>query len=415
MTESSPIAPLRVVVVGGGIAALETVLALHELADAQLRVTLIAPEPDFLLRPLTVATPFSRGHANRLPLAQVMAEHSGRFIRSAVLRIDAEARTVMLTTGKDVGYDVLVLALGASAVPAFTHALTFGAHPEALNGVLADLEQGWSRSVAFVVPRGCSWPLPMYELALMTAEAVWSMNMDDVDMHLVTPELEPLEIFGTEASAAVAQLLAAAHITVHPGVFAQIHPGGRIETHPGSEIAVDCVVALPVLEGPKLDGVPSSAQGFIPVDDVGLVAGLDSVYAVGDATDRPIKQGGLACQQADVTAAHIAAKAGAAVEVPPLEQVLRGRLLTGTRDRFLRREPGEAAGAANAEPLWWPPEKVSGTYLSPYLVAKDVVHLLPRGGPSAPGIDVHVPLTRRQKRMHEDILGLSPLGPIVRC
>jgi sulfide:quinone oxidoreductase len=415
MTESSPIAPLRVVVVGGGIAALETVLALHELAEAQLRVTLIAPEPDFILRPLAVATPFSRGHANRLPLAQVMAEHSGRFIRSAVLRIDAEARTVTLTTGDDVAYDVLVLALGASAVPAFTHAVTFGAHPEVLNGILADLEQGWSRSVAFVVPRGCSWPLPIYELALMTAEAVWSMNMDDVDMHLVTPEREPLEIFGTEASAAVAQLLAGARITVHHGAFAQVHPGGRIETGSGSEIAVDCVVALPVLEGPKLDGVPSSAQGFIPVDDVGLVAGLDSVYAVGDATDRPIKQGGLACQQADVTAAHIAATAGAGVEVPPLEQVLRGRLLTGTRDRFLRRDPGEVAGAATAEPLWWPPEKVSGTYLSPYLVAKDVVHLSSRGGHAGPGIDVHVPLTRQQKRVHEDILGLSPLGPIVHC
>ena len=91
----------------------------------------------------------------------------------------------------------------------------FGEHPRVLNGVLADLEQGWSRSVAFVVPRGCSWPLPLYELALMTARDVWAMNMDRVAMHLVTGELEPLGIFGAEASAVVADLLDAARITVH--------------------------------------------------------------------------------------------------------------------------------------------------------------------------------------------------------
>jgi len=415
MTESTPIAPLRVVIVGGGIAALEAVLALHELADAQLRVTLIAPEPDFILRPLTTAAPFGRGHVDRLPLADVMAEHGGRFIRSAVLRVDAEAHTVTLATGAEVAYDALVLALGASSVPAFTQAVTFGAHPEALNGILGDLEEGWSRSVAFVVPRGCTWPLPLYELALMTAEDVWSMNMDHVDLHLVTPELEPLEIFGAEASAAVTHMLDAARITVHHGVCAQIRQSGRIQTGGGPEIVVDCVVALPVLEGPKLDGIPSSAHGFIPVDDVGLVDGLESVYAVGDATDRPIKQGGLACQQADVTAAHIAARAGAAGAVPPLQQVLRGRLLTGTCDRFLRRVPGEFEGTASNKALWWPPEKVSGTYLSPYLVAKDVVHLSSRGGHPGPGIDLHVPVTRQRKRVHEDILGLSPLGPIVRC
>ena len=414
MTEPTHITPLHVVIVGGGIAALEAVLALHDLAAAQLRVTLIAPEPDFIMRPMAVAAPFSRGHADRLPLEQVMAEHSGQFIRGAVLQVDADAHTVTLTTGQEVAYDVLVLALGASAVPALMHALTFGTHPPALNGILADLEQGWSRSVAFVVPRGCTWPLPLYELALMTANDVWSMNMDNVELHLVTPELEPLEIFGAQVSAAVAELLAAAHITAHHGVSARMHHSGAIETGAGPDIAVDCVVALPVLEGPELAGIPSSAHGFIPVDDVGLVDGLDSVYAVGDATDRPIKQGGLACQQADVTAAHIALRAGADVEVPPLQQMLHGRLLTGAHDRFLRRETAHADGVVTSEPQWWAPAKVSGKYLSLYLVAKNVVHLPLHEAPAAAGIDVHVPLTRQQKRVDPEILGLSPLGAIAR-
>ena len=150
-----------------------------------------------------------------------------------------------------------------------------------------------------------------------------------------------------------------------------------------------------MLEGPRLDGIPSNADGFIPVNDAGEVTGLDCVYAVGDATDRPIKQGGLACQQADVAAAHIAVRAGAAIAVPPLEQVLRGRLLTGTRDRFLRRElTALADDATDNEPAWWAPTKVSGKYLSPYLVAKDVIHLAAREARPGPGIDVHAALTR---------------------
>ena len=410
---SSPITPLRVVIVGGGIAGIEAVLALHDLADARLDVTLIAPEPDFVLRPMAVAVPFSRGRAGHLSLASVMAEHSGRFIRGAVRRVDADAHSVTLTSGEQVAYDMLVLALGAGAVPAYLHALTFGTHPTALNGILADLEQGWSRSVAFVVPPGCTWPLPLYELALMTAEDVWSMNMDDAEVHLFTPEREPLELFGAQASSAVADLLDAAHISVHRGVFARIPHSGLITAGPGREFAVDCVVALPVLEGPDLDGVPTDALGFIPVHDDGLVDGLCDVYAVGDATARPIKQGGLACQQADVTAARIAWRAGADIEVPALEQVLNGRLLTGTSERFLRREPGDADGSATDTPLSWAPAKVSGRYLAPYLVARNVVAAPAHRRPDA-GIRVSVPLSRQQKWADPDILGLSPLGVITR-
>ncbi len=418
MTESPHIRPLKVVIVGGGTAALETVLALHDLADTQLRLTLIAPEPDFVLRPMAVAVPFSRGHAAALPLADVMIEHGGEFVRGAVQRVDTDARTVTLTTGREVAYDALVLAPGASAVPAFAHALTFGAHPTALNDILADLEQGWARSVAFVVPPGCSWPLPLYELALMTAGDIWSMNIDNAEVHVVTPEREPLEIFGAQASSAVAQLLDRAGITLHRGARAQIPRSGHVQFGPDREIEVDCIVAMPALEGPDLDGVPSDAHGFIPVDDDGLVDGLDDVYAVGDATNRPIKQGGLACQQADVTAARIARRAGADIDVPALRQVLHGHLLTGDGERVLRRAPEDPEGSATNRPLKWTPTKISGRHLSPYLVAKGIVHLPARGaGPQEPGIEVlvPVPLSRQSKRVREDILGLSPLGLMRTC
>ena len=92
-------------------------------------------------------------------------------------------------------------------------------------------------------------------------------------------------------------------------------------------------------------------------------------------TGRPLKQGGLAAQQADVAAADIAAYLGAPVEVEPYQPVLEGVLLTGDVPEFVRRRPH--ASEAAREPLWSPRQKVSGRYLAPYLESL--------GSPSVPG------------------------------
>jgi sulfide:quinone oxidoreductase len=47
------------------------------------------------------------------------------------------------------------------------------------------------------------------------------------------------------------------------------------------------------------------------------------VYAIGDMTNRPLKQGGLAAQQADVAAAAIGAAAGLTASSEPYRPVLR--------------------------------------------------------------------------------------------
>ena len=96
--------------------------------------------------------------------------------------------------------------------------------------------------------------------------------------------------------------------------------------------------------------------------------GLPDVYAVGDMTSRPLKQGGLATQQADAAAAAIAAAAGAPVEAAAYRPVLRAMLLTGDRPRYLRRAPGDRGRAADEAP-WWPPHKIAGRELAPYLTA----------------------------------------------
>jgi sulfide:quinone oxidoreductase len=409
MTDSR-ISPRHVVIVGGGVGALEALMALHDLGEHRLELTLVAPDDDFVLRPMSVAVPFSVGHVTRVPLAGVCARFGARRVQSAVAAVDPAAHELRCADGTRIAYDVLVLATGAAARPAYREALTFSDDdPMLLSGLLRDIEQGYCPSLALVVPPSGSWTLPIYELALLIARHAHSAGVE-LDLHLVTPEPAPLAIFGRPASEAIAELLSAAGVTVHPDSYGSVGRGGRITLMPGDRtLTVRRVVALPIVDGRPLDGIPTDGHGFVAVDEHARALGLDDVYAVGDGADFPVKQGGLAAQQADAAARQIAADAGAAVEPEPFRPVLRGMLLTGAGREYLRGAPagGAGEGQASTEALWWPPAKVVGHYLAPWLAAETGV-TAGTPPPSAGAVEVaaHLPLDRDMRP-----LALEPLGP----
>ena len=111
--------------------------------------------------------------------------------------------------------------------------------------------------------------------------------------------------------------------------------------------------------------------------------GVPDVYAAGDITAFPVKQGGIACQQADAAAAHIAARAGAPVKPEPFAPVLRGMLLTERTAHFMRREARGAGDASQVagRALWWPPAKIAGRELAGYLEGLDEAAGRPTGRP----------------------------------
>ena len=373
-----PTTPLEVLIAGGGVAGLETLLALDALAADRVHVTLLAPEPDFVYRPLEVAEPFSLGHAKRYPLWRIAHDRGATLVADGLAEVLADERRVRCTSGTELPYDILVLAVGTVAEPV-QHALTFsGARSRTeIGGLLADLEQGYASRVAFVAP-SAGWTLPLYELAIMTAREVWSQGIDDFRAWLITPESAPLEVLGAAASAEVGHLLATEGIEFVGSTSAVVRHGAvHLDPRP-ERLEVDRVVSLPVLRGPAVRGVPCDDDGFIPVDDHGRVDGLIDVYAAGDATAFPVKQGGLATQQADAVAAAIAAHAGAPVQPEPFRPVLRGMLLTGGRDRYLTSASRDGAGEVSEVPLWWPPAKIAGRHLAPYLIGRDEADVLER-------------------------------------
>ncbi len=355
----------RVLIAGGGVAALEAALALRDLGEGRVSVEMLAPEPQFWYRPLAVAEPFGLGEVRHFDLAELAAAAGATFSPGALAGVDAGGRLAQTSAGSSIPYDVLLVACGAVPTPAVPGALTFRgpADTERVRALLEEIVAGQVGRVAFVVPWGAVWSLPIYELALMTAAYLAERELDRVELALVTPEDEPLQLFGRAGSEAVRELLEEQRIAVQTGSSPVEFVDGELRLVPEGTIAADRVVALPRLRGPRIDGLPQTVEGFIPVDPHGQVHALSDVFAAGDITSS---------QQADAAAEMIAANADADLTPQPFRPVLRGLLLTGRQPRYLRHELTGGAGdvsSASPEPLWWPPAKIVGRYLAPFLGA----------------------------------------------
>jgi sulfide:quinone oxidoreductase len=362
--------PLRVVVAGAGVAGLETLVALRGLVGHRVALTLVAPDDDFTVRALEVFEPFGLGHPQRYPLAELSTELDASLVRDAIARVERDDRVVHLRSGGELTYDVLVLAVGAFPYPAYEHGVCFErAHDaEAFAEVVADLEADLAQGVAIVVPPGCTWTLPAYELALMVAALA-----KPSELTLVTPEHEPLSAFGAPAAELARAELEAAGVELLAGVHASVPHPTIVQLSHGARLTCDRIVHLPLQSGPNCPGLPCDEAGFVLVDDAFRVHDAEDLFAVGDATAGAYKQGGLAAQQADVVAEQIAWRVGAEHAPRPYRPVMRGLLRTVHGPRYLRAEPpgGAASAEVSDQCLWWPPSKVAARWLTPWLAARD--------------------------------------------
>lgn len=365
--------PLNVVVAGGGVAGLEALLALRDLAGDRITTTLLEPATEFVFRPMATAETFGRGHGERIRMTRLAEDAGARLVVGGLAGVDDGRRVVIMDNGDELEYDALLVATGAASEPAYRRAITWTpeSDPELFGGLRRDIEDGYAHNVAFVVPPLNAWPLPAYELALMLAWDARGMGQDDLQIRVVTPEHVPLEMFGHAGSAALQTDLDEAGVSVWTSAYVEesTDPPGFVVQPGNHSLDATRVVALPKATGARIPGLACDEAGFVRVDRHGHVLGSERVWAAGDAVAFPVKQGGIAAQQADAAAEAIAALAGADIEPRPFRPVLRGMLLTGRGRNWMRSEITGGGGAAVAErhALWWPPTKVAGRYLAPYL------------------------------------------------
>jgi sulfide:quinone oxidoreductase len=229
------------------------------------------------------------------------------------------------------------------------------------------------QALAFVLPNEWVWPLPLYELALLTAHHARNINRSP-ELTVVTSEGRPLKAFGRAAGDAIVDLLHEAGVSLHCGVAAQV-PAPGVVAFAGTELRVDRVVTLPRISGRGIKGIAAGTRWFVPIDERCVVPSTDGrVFAAGDVTEFPVKQGGIGAQQADTAAAGIAHLAGLGDRPPPLNPIIRGVLLTGARPLYVAARIVDGLGWQSevyTEPPWPKQDKIVAEELGSYLRRTD--------------------------------------------
>ena len=369
----------RIVVVGGGFAGLEVMLALRALAGDQVRLTLVSPERVFAYRPAATLEAFDEGPPQHYDLREIADDLHATYLCARLEAVGSTNKWVRLSSGGRLQYDSLVLAVGARARVGIPGALTFRGQGDVprFRNLLADVGNRSIKRLVFAVPAGASWPLPVYELALLSATYAAEHELE-TEVSVITPEQTPLEMFGCEGSRLVADLMAERRVRfVGNSVATEVRRDGTLTLQFDPPINADRVVAAPELQGAAMSGIPGNWWGFVPTDGVGRVEGLEDVYAAGDMTTFPIKHGSLATQQADRIALTIAAGLGVAARNNRGDRVLRARLLGGPRPLLLRTEldqfgrPRTTQLERRESDPTVGTSKVFGRYLTPYLQLQD--------------------------------------------
>jgi sulfide:quinone oxidoreductase len=365
--------PCKVLIVGGGVGALEAALALRDLAGDKVEVEICAARADFVYRPFAVGEPYGASRVLRYDLKRLAERCGVEFRQESIASVDPAICCATSHDGAEIPYDYLIAAPGSRLLWSAPGTTTFwgvAEEPE-IQEIVQRLREGRLRHLVLTMPGGNGWSLPAYELALLAATELAKAGLLHTRLTVVTPEESPLEIFGRRASEQIAELLRRNGIEALTGAHPVKYERGALEIVPGESVEADAAISLPRLEGRRIEGLPYEPSGFIAVDEHARVRGLSNTFAVGDVTDFPVKQGGIATQQADVAAAAIAAELGCEVEAKPFEPVLRGVLWTGAKPRYLfgwRDGDNETSVASERPP--WPienPSKLIGRYLTPFL------------------------------------------------
>ena len=373
MGENSQSRRRRVLIAGGGVAALEMALALRDLAGERIDVELCAPRGEFVYRPFAVGEPYGAASILRYDLDSLAKRIGASFHPGGILSVDPRAGLATARDGEQIQFDYLVVATGTRMLWAVPGAVTFWgvADEGGVGGIVRKLRAGALRDVVFTMPGGSSWALPLYELALLGSAVLAKSGIEDARLTVVTPEEAPLLLFGRAVAEQMAELMDKRGIEVVAGAHPIEFADAQLRVAPGNPIETEAVVSLPRLDGRRIDGLPHDEDGFLRVDEHCRVTGTERVFAAGDVTAFPVKQGGIATQEADAAAEAIAAAVGCDVEPASFDPVLCGELWTGGEPIYLygrlTGKHGETS-ALGRSPRWPAGDgKIAGRYLSPFL------------------------------------------------
>ena len=318
-----------IVVLGGGVGGLVAANELRRLLPSGHRVVLIEKNPVHAFAPsfLWVMTGDRRPEKITTPLRSLLRPGI-EVIEAKATRIDVAGRSIH-ASAQGVGFDYLILALGAVLAPEMIPGLAESAYSfysfdeaQRLYTMLAGFSGGKIALVVCSLPYKC--PGAPHEGAMLIVDYFQRHGLHDkVNVHLYTPEPQPMPVAGPQLGEAVTKMLSSKGVAFHPlHRITAVNPNEHELSFDGQDPThYDLLITIPPHRAPGIarDAGLSNEAGWVPVDRATLKTKHENVYAIGDITaisipgrwkpDVPMmlpKAGVFAHDQAEIVAARIA-------------------------------------------------------------------------------------------------------------
>jgi sulfide:quinone oxidoreductase len=314
----------RVLIVGGGVGG--TIVAnllsrklKREIDSGQASVTLVDTLGNHVYQPGFMYITFGSEREEKLQRPErSLLDRRVELVVGQAIRVDDEARTVELESGKFLGYDHLVLATGCRIVPDEIDHFNEEAHhfytadaARALRKALDAFTGGQIVIGIAGMPYKCP-PAPLEVSFLIEAELRQRGLRDKSTVHFCSPIGRAFTI--ESVSDMATPVLEEKGIELHTFFNVETIDASRkvVQSLEGEELPYDLLVLVPPHRGAQLvidSGLAQAPGGWLPTDPHTLLVGdRPNVYALGDATNLPLsKAGSTAHFEAPIVAERVAA------------------------------------------------------------------------------------------------------------
>ncbi len=313
----------KIVIIGGGTGGLVVANKLRKQLGKNNEIILIDKEKNHLYLPSLLWLLVSWRDKKQIQKPLSLLQKKGiKFINAEVLKINYEEKTVF-TSGEEIAYDYLVIAMGASLFPNRLKGFTEGAYNlytlDGVEKIKKEIEDfNGKKIVVLISSKPFKCPAAPHETALLLSE-YFKKKRKDVDIEVVTPNPLPMGVAGPEVGNMVVSLLQSRGIRFTPE-----HQTLKIDTGKKEiifkdieNISYDLLIGIPPHGIPEvLNGSPVLGKsGWVKVNNKTLETDIKKVYALGDVVKitlpvgKPLPKAGVFAHfQADVVAHNIAAE-----------------------------------------------------------------------------------------------------------
>ncbi len=298
----------RLLVLGGGTAGTMVVNKLRRKLDRdRWQITVVDQDDNHLYQPGFLFIPFGVYAPAEVQRSRHRYIPDGvELVLGEIDRVDADANKVLLTDGRELGYDYLVIATGTTPRPDQTPGMLGSQWRKsifdfysldgatALTGALAAFDGG--RVVVHVTDMPIKCPVAPLEFTFLAEAYFRSRDMRDrVELTYVTPL--PGAFTKPIASQHLGSMLTERKVEVEPDFMVERidDENKTLISYDEREIPFDLLVTVPLNMG--ADYIARSGLGdelnYVPVDKHTLLSKAhDNIFAVGDASNIPTSKAG---------------------------------------------------------------------------------------------------------------------------